>query len=300
MTTASARAARMLPTVDPKNRAPNTQRPLAPPDSEPSGFIAVLCGPEPFDQLWMAHQAGYFALVAPEVDALAMEQDPIHRHKDVLAHSFAVTAKTSDRLTLRLAALFHDIGKPATREVIDGAVTFRGHEQLGAKITRHRLRTLGFDARVVSDVGHLVRLSGRFHGYRHGWTDAAVRRFARDAGHLLPDLLELARCDCTTRHQHKVRRLHAEIDDLADRIVDLARQERESSRRPLLNGDEVMEVLGVGPGAHIGAALAWLQATKPENRDVAVHALVTWWAVHHAGGLCKNGKVSPAGSQPHG
>ncbi len=115
--------------------------------------------------------SGLAARAVPELPALRLEQDPIHRHKDVLAHTIAVTAKTPTDLRIRLAALFHDIGKPATRRIDDHGVTFRHHEAVGAKMTRKRLRALGYPDEVVADVTELVRLSGRFKGFAAGWSD---------------------------------------------------------------------------------------------------------------------------------
>ena len=154
-------------------------------------LCSILTEDDPTEGLWELCDSGDAELVVPELPALRLEQDPIHRHKDVLAHTIAVTAKTRPDLKVRLAALFHDIGKPATRSFEHGGVTFRHHEAVGAKIARRRLRELEFDKQMVKDVAELVRLSGRFKGYGDGWSDAAVRRYAREAGHLLGDLNEL-------------------------------------------------------------------------------------------------------------
>lgn len=206
--------------------------------------------------------SGFFTGWFPEVEAMAMQQDPIHRHKDVLTHSVAVTAKTPPELRVRLAALLHDVGKPKTRRFTHAGVTFWHHEAIGAKISRTRLKDLGFAEPLVTEVARLVELSGRFHGYRHGWTDAAVRRYARDAGHLLGDLNILVRCDCTTRHEHKVAALHREVDDLEERIRALAREDEELRRRPPLTGHQVMVLLDIGPGPQVGAVLAALAAQQ--------------------------------------
>ncbi|HRI10244.1 MAG TPA: PD-(D/E)XK nuclease family protein, partial [Nannocystaceae bacterium] len=131
--------------------------------------------------LWIANEDGFFGAFVPEIAALAMEQDPVHRHKDVLTHTFMVTANTSPRLVVRLAALFHDVGKSRTRRYAKGKVTFHHHEAVGARMTRDRLTALGHEPAMVTDVARLVELSGRFHGYQHGWEDSAVRRYARDA-----------------------------------------------------------------------------------------------------------------------
>jgi poly(A) polymerase len=169
---------------------------------------AILLADEPSSSLWHAVDSGRLAELVPELPALRMEQDPIHRHKDVLAHTIAVVEKTSPDLVLRLAALFHDIGKPRTRSYEHGGVTFRHHEAVGARMTRKRLAALGYPDDLVAAVAELVRLSGRFKGYAEGWSDSAVRRYARDAGPLLGVLNELVRCDCTTRNRAKEAGLH--------------------------------------------------------------------------------------------
>lgn len=242
----------------------------------------ALTAPDPTDSLWAFCDSGLAAEVAPEISALRLEQDPIHRHKDVLAHTIAVTAKTSPDLTLRLAALFHDIGKPATRSFEHGGVTFRHHEAVGAKITRARLRELGYERQTVKDVTELVRLSGRFKGYADGWSDSAVRRYARDAGHLLGYLNELVRCDCTTRNQAKADRLQRQIDEMEERILSLAREDRRAAERPQMDGAAVMKHLGVPPGPEIGVALKFLLDVKRAEGvlpDEEIEArLDAWWA----------------------
>lgn len=249
---------------------------------------AILTEPDPTDGLWKAVDSGLAEQLVPELPALRLEQDPIHRHKDVLAHTIAVTAKTSPVLKLRLAALFHDIGKPATRSFEHGGVTFRHHEAVGAKITRRRMREMEYDKPMVKDVCELVRLSGRFKGYADGWSDSAVRRYARDAGHLLGDLNELVRSDCTTRNKNKAQRLQSLIDEMEDRILQLAKEDRAAAERPQLDGRAVMEQLGLTGGPAIGEALGFLLAIKrsegvlPEDEIRA--RLDAWWAEHPASG----------------
>jgi poly(A) polymerase len=244
-------------------------------------LIDALSGPDPTDGLWALCDSGQASEVVPELPALRLEQDPIHRHKDVLAHTIAVTAKTGPDLTLRLAALFHDVGKPATRSFDHGGVTFRHHEAVGAKIARARLRELGFDRQTVKDVTELVRLSGRFKGYADGWSDSAVRRYARDAGHLLGHLNELVRCDCTTRNQAKADRLQRQIDELEARIVELAREDRRAAERPQIDGDAVMAHLGIGGGPDVGAALGFLLELKRAEGELPIDDLYArldqWW-----------------------
>ncbi len=244
----------------------------------------ILVADDPTEGLWELCDSGDAALIAPELPALRLEQDPIHRHKDVLAHTIAVTAKTRPDLKLRMAALFHDIGKPATRSFEHGGVTFRHHEAVGAKITKQRLRALEFEQPLVKHVAELVRLSGRFKGYGDGWSDAAVRRYAREAGPLLGDLNELVRSDCTTRNQSKEARLHRLIDELEERILELARADREAAVRPQLDGRAVMERFDVQGGPLVGQALAYLLDLKKVEGELPIEdvyaRLDSWWASH--------------------
>ncbi len=243
---------------------------------------AVLLEEDPRNALWQLVESGDAEKIIPELPALALEQDPIHKHKDVLAHTIAVTSKTRADLVLRLAALFHDIGKPRTRRIDEQGVTFRHHEAVGARMTEKRLTELEYPEQVVSDVTELVRLSGRFKGYAGGWSDSAVRRYARDAGHLLGLLNELVRSDCTTRNQRKRLELHHHVDDIEERIIELAAEERRKAERPLLDGAAVMERLGLAPGREIGQALRFLLELKRSEPDLDVTAtearLDAWWA----------------------
>ena len=217
----------------------------------------------------------------PELPRLQLEQDPIHRHKDVLHHTWAVVDKTSPRLVLRLAALFHDIGKPNTRAITDEGVTFRFHEVVGAKMTRKRMGTLKYSQELVNDVSALVELHLRFHTYKMGWSDKAVRRYVRDAGHLLEDLNELTRCDATTRNMRKAAALAQRMDEFEVRIAELRELEDLSRLRPALDGVEVMEILGVPPGPVVGRALDFLMDIRLDEGEIS-HAeaavrLREWW-----------------------
>ena len=242
----------------------------------------LVSGDDPAPRLWSAIDRGRMAEIVPELPDLRMEQDPIHRHKDVLSHTIAVVAKTPDDVVVRLAALFHDIGKPRTRSYEHGEVTFRHHEAVGARMTRKRLTALAFDERTVEDVSELVRLSGRFKGYASGWSDAAVRRYARDAGSLLGRLNQLVRSDCTTRNLQKEADLHHQIDDLERRIAELAEAERKAAERPQIDGDAVMAHLGLAPGPDVGRALAWLLELKRSEGELPAGELLArlddWWA----------------------
>ena len=243
-------------------------------DADRELFSEILLAQDPTEGLWVALESGLLERVAPEIPALKIEQDPVHRHKDVLTHSIAVTAKTSPNLRLRLAALFHDVGKPATRRYRGGKVTFYHHEAVGERMTKVRLAALGYEPAMVADIARLVGLSGRFHGYQQGWEDAAVRRYARDAGHLLGDLNELVRCDCTTRHANKVAALHERVDDLERRVRELAVDEERARERPDLDGQQVMELLGIPGGPVVGRALRMTSTTAaPSDRSTTTRRL---------------------------
>ena len=240
----------------------------------------MLLAEDPTPGLWMIARTGLSQHFLPELDAMELEQDPIHRHKDVLAHTIAVVAKTSPQLVLRLAALMHDVGKPRTRGIGPAGVTFHHHEVVGARMTRKRLTELRYSTDIVEAVTTLVELHLRFHTYRMGWTDSAVRRYVRDAGDLLDELNELTRCDCTTRDKRKADALGRRMDELVDRIAELREQEELAKIKPPLDGKQVMEFLGVGPGPVVGKALAFLLDLRldegPMTEDEARTRLAAW------------------------
>lgn len=251
-------------------------------DAAPGEVLsAVLVDDDPSAGLWHLVESGWAAEHLPELPALKLEQDPIHRHKDVLAHTVAVTAQSPPRLRVRLAALFHDIGKPATRSFSHGDVTFRNHEAVGSRMTKRRMPALGYDATLTAEVARLVYLSGRFKGYDRGWSDAAVRRYTRDAGVLLGDLNDLVRSDCTSRNPRRVADLHRALDDLVERISRLAREQATADERPEIDGERVMSHLGIAPGADIGAALRFLLELRRTEGDLGeaevLKRLDAWW-----------------------
>ena len=218
----------------------------------------------------------------PELPRLKLEQDPIHRHKDVLRHTWAVVDKASPNLVLRLAALFHDIGKPNTRAITDDGVTFRFHEVVGAKMTRKRMTALKYSQDVIDDVSMLVELHLRFHTYKMGWSDKAVRRYVRDAGPLLDELNELTRCDCTTRNARKAASLAQRMDELEIRIAELRELEDLSRLRPALDGVAVMELLNIAPSRAVGQALDFLMEIRLDEGEItpdeAKVRLREWWS----------------------
>jgi poly(A) polymerase len=241
----------------------------------------LLRGSHVSEGLWGLIRSGLAAEVLPELAALELEQDPVHHHKDVLAHTVAVVAKTSPIETLRLAALFHDVGKPATREFGPQGVSFHHHEVVGARMARHRMRQLRYPKDQIRDVSQLVFLHMRPHTYKLGWTDSAVRRYVRDAGELLPLLNELVRCDVTTRSQKRARTIARRIDELEDRIAELREQEELDALRPPIDGNEVMAHLDLAPGPDVGEAMRMLLEHRIEHGPYepaeAYRLLDEWW-----------------------
>ena len=230
--------------------------------------------------------------VLPELPALRLERDEHHRHKDVYEHSLTVLDQSIDLekrrghepdLTGRLAALLHDVGKPATRRFEPGGkVSFHHHDVVGAKLVRKRLKALAYPSQIVKDVSKLVELHLRFHGYGdQGWTDSAVRRYVRDAGDQLERLHILTRSDCTTRNRRKAERLEFAYDDLERRIADLTAKEELAAIRPDLDGEEIMATLGIKPGPAVGKAYKFLLNLRldegPHTPGEAKAALLAWW-----------------------
>ena len=228
---------------------------------------------DPSAGLWMLCETKLADEFLPELNSMRLEQDPIHSHKDVLAHTIAVVANVTSRLPLvRLAALFHDVGKPKTRSFASGGVSFHHHEVVGARMTEERMRALKFPNEVVDDVTKLVYLHLRIHTYAMGWTDRAVRRYVRDAGHLLTELNELQRADCTTRNQRKAATLSRRMDDLEARIDQLRAEEEIDAIKPPLDGRQVMMFLGVEPGPVVGEALEFLLEARLDDGPIAEDA----------------------------
>jgi poly(A) polymerase len=249
----------------------------------------------PRDALELFVSTGLADVVLPELPALRMEIDEHHQHKDVYSHSLTVLDRAialeeadpdapSPDLVLRLAALLHDIGKPATRRHEPrGRVSFHHHEVVGAKLVRKRLTALRYPKEVVEQVARLTFLHLRFHGYGRGeWTDSAVRRYVTDAGDLLPRLHKLVRSDCTTRNRRRAAALSATYDSLERRIAELSAAEDLARVRPDLDGNAIMEILGIGPGREVGEAWRFLKDLRlergPLDPDEAEAQLRAWWA----------------------
>ena len=241
----------------------------------------LLLGPQVVKGLELLVRTSLSDEFLPELSALRLEQDPVHRHKDVLTHTMAVVERCEPILELRLAALLHDIGKPATRQITPEGVQFHHHEMVGARMAEARLRELRYPSAVIGQVRKLVELHLRFHGYGEGWTDSAVRRYVRDAGPLLDWLNQLTRADCTTRNKERATQFAKLQDELEERIAQLAEQENLDAMRPPLDGVQVMERLGLDPGPAVGRALEYLMELRLERGPIdeeEAYALLEAWA----------------------
>ena len=262
-------------------------------------FAKLLLGSHPRRGLEVLVQTGLAPYVVPELPALQLEVDEHHRHKDVYQHSLTVMEQAIDLetahepasgpdLVLRLSALLHDIGKPKTRRFEDdGGVSFHHHEVVGARMVKKRLTALRFPNDVVDEVAKLTELHLRFHGYGTGeWTDSAVRRYVRDAGDQLDRLHKLTRADFTTRNRQRAAALQAAYDGLEERIARLAQEEELASIRPDLDGNRIMEILGIAPGRDVGAAYDFLLELRldrgPLGEEEAERELRAWWAQRRA------------------
>jgi poly(A) polymerase len=240
----------------------------------------LLLAEKPSLGLELVVETGLAEEFLPELLALRLEQDPVHKHKDVLRHTYAVVENTEPDLVLRLAALMHDFGKPKTRSITPEGVQFHSHDVVGARVAEERLRALRYPTEIVHAVRDLVWMHMRFHTYGMGWTDGAVRRYVRDAGPLLDRLNQLTRADCTTRNPQRAASLRALQDELEERIARLAEEENLQALRPPLDGNEVMEHLALKPGREIGEALQYLMELRlergPMEKDEAYRELDAW------------------------
>lgn len=244
-------------------------------------FSKILTGREPAKAIRLLLNTGLSEDFIPELSKLKITQDPEHHHKDVLEHTLTVVERVEPDLVLRLAALFHDIGKPETKEIIEGKVAFYNHDAVGASITRRRLRALKYPKIIVVEVTNLIYLHMRVYTYRMGWTDKAVRRYIRDAGELRGKLDTLIRADCTTKNPRKMRQALSVLDELEERIIRLEEAEETAKIRPPIDGNEVMQYLGLGPGPLIGEALHLLLDAKLDGEistKEEAYTLLDKWA----------------------
>ena len=253
-------------------------------------LVKLLLSPDPVRGLRLMVETGLATQVLPELPALALERDEHHRHKDVYEHTLIVLEQSIDLedrlggpdLISRLAALMHDVGKPKTRRFAENnTVTFHHHDVVGAKLTRKRMQALKFSNDQIDACAQLVEQHLRFHGYGSGeWTDSAVRRYVRDAGDQLDRLHVLTRADCTTRNKRKADGLRRTYDELEERIARLSEAEELASIRPDLDGNQIMQILGIGPGREVGEAYRHLLEVRldhgPMSREEATAALLAW------------------------
>lgn len=256
-------------------------------------LVKLMLGRAPRRGLELLFTTGLADQVLPEVAALRDCRDPMHRHKDVEAHTLAVVENAAalegdePDLVLRLAALLHDIGKPETRQIHpDGTVTFHHHDVVGARLARARMRALRFDKDTIRAVCDLVYLHLRFHTYKQGWTDAAVRRYVRDAGALYGRLNVLTRADVTTGNARRAARIQRRVDELEARVAQLRSQEELDAVRPAIDGNAIMQHLGIGPGPLVGQAWTHLLELRldrgPMDAEEALAALDRWWEARGA------------------
>ncbi len=254
-------------------------------------FIKIMTSSNPRVGITILVDTGLAQIILPEIPKLRLEIDEHHHHKDVYEHSITVLEQAimleerlgGVNLIIRLAALLHDIGKPKTRNLIEGGgVSFHHHEVVGARLVKKRLQELRFDSHTIEAVETLTALHLRFHGYGDGeWSDAAVRRYVRDAGDLLGHLHVLTRADCTTRNKAKASLLSKTYDSLEARIAILMEQEELSKIRPDLDGAQVMAILNLKPSREVGAAMDFLMELRMEQgligEEQATQLLLDWW-----------------------
>jgi poly(A) polymerase len=256
-------------------------------------LVNLISAPTPARGIDLLVATGLASQVVPELIALRECRDPAHRHKDVYRHTLAVIDNVRELesdgpdVVLRLAALFHDIGKPDTRRIHDdGTVTFHHHDVAGARMTRDRMRALRFDKDTIRDVSELVRMHLRFHTYKQGWTDAAVRRYVRDAGDLFARLNTLTRADVTTGNVRRAEQIRRRVDELEIRVAELREQEELESMRPPVDGHRIMRHLGIDPGPVVGEAWEHLLELRLDRGEMteqeALDALEAWWAARPA------------------
>jgi poly(A) polymerase len=254
-------------------------------------FSKLLLTDNPISGLELLVDSGIASIVLPELTALKLETDEHMRHKDVYQHSLTVLKQAIDYeknyglekdIVIRLASLLHDVGKPATRKLEGSTVTFYHHDVVGAKLAKKRLSELRFSNDVIDSVSRLIELHLRFFGYSDSqWSDSAVRRYVRDAGEMLDRLHILTRADVTTRNQKKAERLAHAYDDLERRIAELRQQEELDSLRPELDGNQIMEILGIGPSKEVGLAYDFLMELRLDEGEIgpdqAKQRLLSWW-----------------------
>jgi poly(A) polymerase len=224
----------------------------------------VVMGEDPERGLDELLESGALAALFPEVHAMVGFGDGEWRHKDVWKHTKQVVWQSVPRLEVRWAALFHDIGKVKTRSFTpDGKVHFLGHAEVGTRMFDKLDRRLGLfvsEPSLKETVRFLVLHHLRANQYAADWTDSAVRRFARELGAHLDDLLCLARADITTKRPEKKRRGLQQIEELQQRITMLAEEDARIPPLPSGIGDDIMRAFGLPPSRKIGELKKALEA----------------------------------------
>ena len=228
-------------------------------------------------------ESGLSSYTIPELNALKIEVDPNHHHKDVYEHTLTVVDNVSPTLIRRLGALFHDIAKPNTKGIENGKVHFRHHEVVGAKMTKRILQELKYDKKTIKDVARLVELHLRPHTFKMGWTDSAVRRYIVDAGEVLDDLNNLVRADVTTKNKQKAQEIYDKLDEMENKIKDVLEKEEMSKLRPPITGDEIMEIFNLEPGPKVGLIMKALYEQRINEGEVSKED-----AIKLAGDIFKN------------
>lgn len=243
----------------------------------------LVLGKAPARALKLMDKTALLELVLPELTALKVEQDPVHKHKDIFLHTLAVLEQTPPILEVRLTAIFHDCAKPVTRRIDpEEGVSFLNHDKVGADMARKRLRALKYPNEVVDTVTEIIRLHHRSHTFKLGWTDSAVRRYVHEVGDLLPLLHSFVRADCTTKNAKRAQNLQALMNELEKRIIAVAESDSEAALRPELNGHEVMKLLELKPGREVGEAMNFLMDVRLDEgvigKEAAIERLRTWAA----------------------
>jgi poly(A) polymerase len=216
----------------------------------------VLLGASPEEGLDALLAAGALHALLPAVAAMVGFGDGEWRHKDLWRHTKQVVAQAPPTVALRWAALLHDIGKVRTRSVTDdGEIHFFGHAEVGARMFdkwHRQLPLFAAEPEVRERVRFLVLHHLRASQYAPSWTDSAVRRFAREIGAPLGDLIALSRADITTKRPERKRRGLGLIDELCSRIAALAAIDAEQPPLPPGVGNAIMEAFGLPPSKRIG------------------------------------------------
>ena len=232
-------------------------------------FTKLLTGKEPSLGLKAFVESGLSELIMPELNELKIEVDPKHHHKDVYEHTMVVLDRVSPTLVSRMSALLHDIGKPKTKGIENGKVHFRHHEVVGAKMSKKILKRLKYDNETIKKVSLLVENHLRPHTFKMGWTDSAVRRYIIDAGGLLEELNDLVRADITTKNKAKYEEINKYLDEMEERIKEVAEKEELSKLRPPISGDEIMDMFDLEPGPSVGVIMKALYEQRINDGEVS-------------------------------